>query len=737
MGIINVKAKAESVRQFIKKIRLKIKNAFDKPTAFLRDGRAGGIILCVLLAAQFVYGSAVNEAACIITSPGAFALSAVLVLLAVELTVLLERIVFGVKKRSFGFFLGAVIMLAASSSMTGAGVLSGLLLGFSAALAADIFGRCVWSTLIKKNRMKGFGVSALAVSLAVLAAFGVFFRLPGFGKSRVEHYLSAVSYSDLGTAKPEFAKYLQNGESAVLTLSYGTSDCDILTEPVDITGYAQRDGIMGKLADIYFDYSLEEAPVAGKIWYPQNAEGCPALFIVHGNHSFTAESYLGYEYLCEYLASNGYVAVSVDENCCNTLSGENDGRAVLLLENIKAILAQNKDIHSPLYGTIDENRIAIAGHSRGGEAAATACLFNGLPAYPDNGNKGFAYHFNIRSVIAIAPTVDQYMPCGRAVEPENVNYLLIHGTNDQDVINVMGEKQYANVSFTETDEAAELCKASVYVMGANHGQFNSEWGQWDLSEGMNGFLNTENFLTASEQQTVARAFIRAFLDLTLNNDGRYSDLLWNADAYREQLPKTVYQQSYQQSGFEKISDFNSGVDIRHPEMSGTRLDCRGVSRWNERQDRRGGGEGENGVLYAKWNDSDRAEIVVSSYPMLDMTDRVLTFRLADVREDIEGDNEPLHYTVTLVDGAGKEASVNNPIRVYPSLGVQLYKADVLAGKFEYKHQMQTVRVSMDMLKCDAGFDRTQIQEIHISFPSMDSGEIELDDLGFYSNSEFN
>ena len=58
------------------------------------------------------------------------------------------------------------------------------------------------------------------------------------------------------------------------------------------------------------------------------------LFIAHGNHEITTESYLGYDYLGRYLASHGYVMVSVDQNACNMLTGENAGRAVLLLEHI-------------------------------------------------------------------------------------------------------------------------------------------------------------------------------------------------------------------------------------------------------------------------------------------------------------------------------------------------------------------------------------------------------------------
>jgi predicted dienelactone hydrolase len=95
------------------------------------------------------------------------------------------------------------------------------------------------------------------------------------------------------------------------------------------------------------------------------------LFLIHGNHNWITDSYLGYGYLGDYLASHGYVVVSVDENACNGLSNENDGRAVLLLENIRQLEAYNNEEGNPLHQKIDYGNLALAGHSRGGEAIAT------------------------------------------------------------------------------------------------------------------------------------------------------------------------------------------------------------------------------------------------------------------------------------------------------------------------------------------------------------------------------
>ena len=105
--------------------------------------------------------------------------------------------------------------------------------------------------------------------------------------------------------------------------------------------------------------------------------------------------------------------VSVDENILNERSGENDARAVLLLENIGEILKKNGDDSQPIYGKLDEQNIALMGHSRGGEMIADAYLFNEYDAYPSNGMFTFDYHYKIRALIAVAPSVNQYLPAGQ------------------------------------------------------------------------------------------------------------------------------------------------------------------------------------------------------------------------------------------------------------------------------------------------------------------------------------
>ncbi|MCM1180100.1 MAG: hypothetical protein NC347_07580 [Clostridium sp.] len=715
------------------------KKATKGPARFLRDGRPGGMLLCALLAAQFVYGFILHICNNIMPAFMAFLLSFLLVIIVTELMALLLKILFGKVTRARVYHLLAMLDLIVVNLIGTQlnGVVSGIFISVVTVTAVDVLGRCIWSIAVGKNNKQKFGYAALTVSLGIVVLFGLFFHIDNFGEDRIQKYLAlsegnreenAGSAADDETAG--FAGYMENGNAKTAVVDYGPDSASgIVTDYIDISDLVEGNEPQALLSKLYFKRGLDEAPLAGRIWYPQDGLNCPVVFIAHGNHDFGVPSYLGYDYLGEYLASNGYVVVSVDENVVNELNGENDARAVLLLENMKAALAENEDPQSVLYRKINPDGIAIAGHSRGGEMVAAAYLFNALSAYPDNGKRKFDYHFNISSIIAIAPTVDQYMPAEHAVELCDVNYLLLHGSNDQDVSNVMGEKQYNNIHFSHADDTLYR-KASVYIMGANHGQFNTKWGRYDGDAGTNGFLNTANFLEADGQQQIAKVYIRAFLDETLLDGCDYSDLLRDNTRYTEALPKTVYITNYMDSDFVRYCSFDENADIAHGDMEDVTISCPGMATWKERTDVYGTNKGgENHVLNCTWEKDSEPRIEIN-IPATDMSAGEITFRMADMREDIADEITALHYTVELYDEAGNMIRAENPQLVYPSLAVQLYKQDVLFGSYEYKHQMQTVSLKADMFPADTAFDFTSVHKICVVFDGSGNGEVIMDDVGF-------
>ena len=722
-----------SVKKHKKESKLKafIKRKTGPAREFMRVGIPGGMIavtlLTILMNAEFVRDYTYDKipwlVSCLVTS--------VIFVAVAELINLAMKILFGAGKRCKSYFFLAVLFVVFDNAMgTQANCIPALaVMSFLLVIAVEIIGRCIWAFAVKRRFKQVFAYVAAGLSLIYIGFYGYFLFNDNFGEDRVAFYnqihVDAVEQVD------GFDSYLENGSYEVLTLSYGPEDTnDIVTETLDFTVFDsvnKREGFEA-FTDMFMDYEFDEVPVKGQVWYPAGVKNCPVFFIVHGNHDSDVPSYLGYEYLGRYLASNGYVVISVDENIINASGEGNDKRAILLLENMKAIFELNKTNGNPLNGLMNEDVVAIGGHSRGGEMVATAYLFNDLDTYPEDGNIKFDYHFNITSIVAIAPVVDQYRPVSRSVEIKDVNYLLIHGANDQDVSTMMGEKQYNNITFTGADDSFHM-KSSVYILGANHGQFNSLWGRYDSSDICNNFLNTNHFLDDADQKQIAKAYIRAFLDSTLEIDNTYVSLMSDISAYRSYLPETVYLTDYSDSDFVSLCSFDKTVDISGDTNSAA-IECSGVDTWTITPYSRGnGGEGENYVLDLEWEKetSPCADIV---FPAIDITDGRISFEIADMREDTADLAEGLKYTVELTDALGNKVTVDEPVLVYHSLAIQFARQDALFGTYEYKHQLQQVTVDPSMFT-SSDFDFSKVVSIKISTDGSEAGEILINNIGYW------
>ncbi len=586
----------------------------------------------------------------------------------------------------------------------------------------------------------------LAVTAPLLLGTAILLASDGFRDTYVEAYLELAGEArDGGDASREegtdedFPSYVSGGAYEAASLTYGPRGEDLASGYADISGFAKNKGIQGRIKEAYQGYPLTDVPMRGVIWYPKDKSLCPTVFLAHGNHSWMEDSYLGYGYLGKYLASCGYVVVSVDENACNLLNGENDGRAVLLLENMRQVARFNDEEGGPLFHKMDFSNLALAGHSRGGETVALACRFNELSYYPDNGNHAFRYHFSIKSLIALAPTYGQYHPSGRSVGLTDVNYLVLQGANDQDVRTFQGMGQYGDVRFT--GEKRRM-KAAIYVAGLNHGQFNSRWGRHDLAGAGRVMLNVRNFLSRDEQQEIAKVFVRAFLDETMDGmRSLYPDLLTDCGKYREYLPKTLYSQRYAMSGAEAICDFEEDMRLETGTMEGVSIRASHVNSWGEERSRfsAGGYEGNHeaviswnrgaadGTAAGKDGGGKKSTQVAFSCPALDASGSSLQLDLMDLREGLrEEEARPMEVMVSVKDASGRESSVwlGNYATVYPPFLARLNKWQYLTGGVEEKPHYQTVSIPFRDFQ---GIDISKIKEITLRFLDRE-GKAAIDDV---------
>lgn len=653
----------------------------------------------------------------------------------------------GIRELLSWLLLGMVCILVMTGDAFYAGMEETVLFAGIFSLILALLFKSLWALLYHKVRTRTI-VITLALTGTCTVAVLVLLAGRGFEDTYIEIY-GNLSSQNPGKSmlteqeKEAFEKFSGQGPYTVETLSYGAGDSGSLPERrVNISRFAENDGLNGFMKEHYQGYSLDEVPLTGVIWYPKEQSGCPTLFMVHGNHNWITDSYMGYEYLGTYLASHGYVVVSVDENACNGLSGENDGRAVLLLEHMDYILSCSRRKDSPLYQKINEDSLALAGHSRGGEAIAAAYLFNELNYYPDNGNRTFDYHFSIQSLIAIAPTCGQYLPSERDVELEDVNYMVLHGANDQDVSTFMGMEQYENVTFSGD---RDCIKTSLYVAGANHGQFNSRWGIYDLPEPMNRALNIRNFISEQEQQQIASIFIHAFLEETLERTGKTDSeqtfcrtLLTDYRRYEDFLPETLYIQSYQTSDLHVLCNFEEDARLETGTSPEVKIEADHVNSWREELLHFSDGNPRgNYAAVLKWEpgegeetdsrQKEPAEFSIS-IPETDMTGKYLQFDVMDLQEDFaEEERELPELIIIAADSQGNEAvlEARDYAVLYPSFPVRLNKLQYLWKAAEYKHQFQTVSIPMADF---TGVDGTEICRITLQFPS-EKGKAAIDNVG--------
>ncbi len=394
-------------------------------------------------------------------------------------------------------------------------------------------------------------------------------------------------------------------------------------------------------------------PLNGRVWLPEGAGPYPVMLMVHGNHLMEDFSDAGYGYLGELLASRGIAAVSVDENFFNysVWSGIPDQdiklRAWLLLQHIRLLQSYSTDEGSPFYGRIDFDRVALLGHSRGGQAAAMAAdadrWFAGDASLPDRDS------YEIQAVIALAPTDAEVD--GERPQLRDVSYLTLQGAKDADLVNFYGDRQYGRATFSGNGRAF---KASLYIEDANHSQFNTTWGSSDNSMPGGLFIRPKELLPAEEQRGIAKLYVSAFAEATLHQSREYDALFRDYRAASAYLPDTRYFNQYENDDFRMLADF-SGEDREQPAW-GVTAEANGLTDWQHANalDRQGEGKADKGVELGWEEEGDYTIVIGSSLEEKPEEEDLLMFSLANrgreleetlAGKDVEGQSQALEEAI--------------------------------------------------------------------------------------------
>ena len=567
-------------------------------------------------------------------------------------------------------------------------------------------------------------------------------------------YLADISYlNDYHVEPIEAPDPSINGPYSYQTYFYGSGndkhrkeygeDVDFKTESVDANPFVEVYDYMPR----YWGFDFDKLPLNGRVWFPDGNGPFPLVLIVHGNHNMKDFSDPGYEYLGKLLASRGFITASVDENFLNQkFWGENDARAFVLLEHLKVWDEWNQTEGHPFESKIDMDRIALVGHSRGGESVAHAAAFNKLSHYPDNAKVTFDYNFAIRSVIAIAPCDGQYKPAGHPTALENVNYLVIHGGHDADANIFFGVRQFKRVHFTDDNF---WFKSAIYVYRANHNRFNTAWGSLNAT-GINGwFINDKPIMDIESQRKVAKVLISAFLETTLNSRDEYLPIFKDTRRASRWLPEDIYVNQYQDSDFQVIADFEEDFDVTTTTCGGTVLgeNLTGWSESNVAFRTKDNTNQDNSVVILwgekKFEDNnDPNSLKIGKYHItLDPdshrnlqvdNDSKLVFSIGSVNpyQDMIID---LSIELSDSDGNRTALPLSTVGPVHPALNVRNIKLKFLEKKFynDFSERLlQTYEIPIkQFVEANSSFDPSRLENISFVFDRFPNGTIMLDDIG--------
>jgi hypothetical protein len=325
-------------------------------------------------------------------------------------------------------------------------------------------------------------------------------------------------------------------------------------------------GIAGPYRTITGEYSLPgvrlssyPAPVEMRavVVAPLNAPGRrPLVLFLHGRHwtcyaehGFTnawpcpagsrpVPSYRGFRQAQRLLASQGYVTASISANGINAQDwrdpdGGTRARSALIRMHLArwAEWASTDRAAAPAIvretSPADLSRVLLVGHSRGGEAVSRVATDSIEPPPNVDGYHG-RVRWRIRGLVLISPTA-----FGQNPAPDMPSVTILPGC-DGDVSDLQGQLY---VDATRGVSRGTALHSALYVIGANHNFFDTEWtpGQAADPSAYDDFGYHHDplcsagtgagRLTARQQQTVAATYIAAAARLFIGGDDRVRPLL--------------------------------------------------------------------------------------------------------------------------------------------------------------------------------------------------------------------
>lgn len=306
-----------------------------------------------------------------------------------------------------------------------------------------------------------------------------------------------------------------------------------------------------------------DAPVemTAEVVAPKGAKGSrPLALFLHGRHGTCYKpgseddvsgdwpcadgykpipSYLGYRRDQRLLASQGYVTVSISANGINAQDWQaEDAGAQARSSLVRQHLARWADwsAHRSSAPAVvreaakaDLSQVLLVGHSRGGEGVNRAAMDSLYPPpAAEDGYKG-PVRWKVRGTVLVGPTIFGQNPVA-----DVPSVTLLPGC-DGDVSDLQGEDF---VDGTRGISQGAALHSALYMVGANHNYFNSEWTPGEAVAPAADDFGTDperpdpvctpgaaTRLTAAQQHKAGATYIAAAARLFLAGDDRARPLL--------------------------------------------------------------------------------------------------------------------------------------------------------------------------------------------------------------------
>ncbi|NLL06881.1 MAG: alpha/beta hydrolase [Clostridiaceae bacterium] len=457
--------------------------------------------------------------------------------------------------------------------------------------------------------------------------------------------------------------------------------------------------------------------IKGIIGVPEGEGPFPIILISHGSHSNDDESKrfdTGFDYLVKNLAENGYIAVSMDMSKPYIWKyGDNDDNEKSLpvandhIENlIRANEGNNPGYQANLKGKINFDKLALVGHSRGGET-----IFD---IADDQSNRGI----NVKALLSIAPTslFEREMP--------DIDMAIIVSEYDGDV-QFDGYNMYSMLN-----AQSKGLHFVTLLMKANHNYFNRNIQLND--SWMSRFENVDDQLTREQQESFLASYAVGFFNAVLL--GNHDNFI-NANSPQ---PNKMYgfdvKTMYQTSKSLELVDVTTTEDFQ---AEGAVVEAT-IDSWFFKLDKilidtiTSGIEPYNirPLINIKWTDRNSRVILSPKVQDFSKHDALTLNMVIDSADELNKRDASQQFTVELKDATGNIARIVlsedlNALRYTPGKIGHTPLMDQDLTYWSTASPISSINLPLSMFK---NLNLEHIESITLIFDKTDSGSIYIDSI---------